>query len=210
MHLMPCEYVSRIFFIILFALAAPAQADVYAYADADGVTHYTNAPDSSTPGGGLYQRISSLLEEAGKNNNRARAPAVRGNVATFAPHIEHAAGEAGVDAALVHAVITAESGYNPAALSRAGAQGLMQLMPGTAERYAVKDAFDPKQNIRGGTRYLRDLLDMFDNNVELAVAAYNAGENAVIRHGRKIPPYRETQAYVPKVMRLYDKYRALL
>jgi soluble lytic murein transglycosylase-like protein len=206
---MPCESVPRIFFILLVVLAAPAQADVYAYAGTDGVAHYTNAPDTSAPGGGLYQRISSLLEESGKNN-RAHAPAVKGNVAAFASHIEQAAGEAGIDAALVHAVITAESGYNPAAVSRTGAQGLMQLMPGTAKRYAVKDAFDPKQNIRGGTRYLRDLLDMFDNNVELAVAAYNAGENAVIRHGRKIPPYRETQAYVPKVMRLYDKYRALL
>jgi soluble lytic murein transglycosylase-like protein len=206
---MPCESVPRIFFILLVALAAPAQADVYAYADADGVAHYTNAPDTSAPGGGLYQRISSLLEESGKNN-RAKARPLKGNVATFAPHIEQAAGEAGIDAALVHAVITAESGYNPAAVSRTGAQGLMQLMPGTARRYAVKNAFDPKQNIRGGTRYLRDLLDMFDNNVELAVAAYNAGENAVIRHGRKIPPYRETQAYVPKVMRLYSQYSAQL
>jgi soluble lytic murein transglycosylase-like protein len=201
--------VSRATLIILAALSAPVQADVYAYADVKGVEHYTNTPDIGVPGGGLYQRISSLLVESGKNN-RARAPAVGGNVATFAPHIEQAAGEAGIDAALVHAVITAESGYNPAAISRTGAQGLMQLMPGTAKRYAVKDAFDPKQNIRGGTRYLRDLLAMFDNNIELALAAYNAGENAVIRHGRKIPPYRETQAYVPKVMRLYSQYSALL
>jgi len=201
--------VPRIFFIILVVLAAPVQADVYAYADADGVAHYTNAPDANAPGNSLYQRISSLLVESGKNN-RAHAPVVKGNVAAFAQHIEQAADEAGIDAALVHAVITAESGYNPAALSRTGAQGLMQLMPGTARRYAVKDAFDPMQNIRGGTRYLRDLLDMFDNNTELAVAAYNAGENAVIRYGRKIPPYRETQAYVPKVMRLYNKYSALL
>jgi len=205
---MSCDTVPRISFIILIALAGPVQADVYAYAGTDGVAHYTNAPDTGAPGGGLYQRISSLLVETGKNN-RARAPAVGGNVAAFAQHIEQAADEAGVDAALVHAVITAESGYNPAASSRAGAQGLMQLMPGTAKRYAVKDAFDPMQNIRGGTRYLRDLLDMFDNNTELAVAAYNAGENAVIRHGRKIPPYRETQAYVPKVMRLYNQYAAL-
>lgn len=206
---MPYKSVPRILFIVLLALATSAQADVYAYAGADGVVHYTNAPDIRAPEGALYQRISSLLEEVGKNN-RAHAPAVRGNVATFAPHIEQAAGEAGIDAALVHAVITAESGYNPAAVSRTGAQGLMQLMPGTAKRYSVKDAFDPKQNIRGGTRYLRDLLDMFDNNTELALAAYNAGENAVIRHGRKIPPYRETQAYVPKVMRLYSQYNAQL
>lgn len=194
----------RIFFITLVVLTFPAHADVYAHVDANGVEHYTNAPE-----GDKYQRISSLMEEAGASN-RANALPLKGNVAAFAPDIERAADEVGIDAALVHAVITAESGYNPAAISKAGAQGLMQLMPGTAKRYAVKDAFDPKQNIRGGTRYLRDLLDMFNNNIELAVAAYNAGENAVIRHGRKIPPYRETQAYVPKVMRLYNKYSALL
>ena len=199
--------VSRATLIILAALSAPVQADVYAYADVKGVEHYTNTPDVGVPGGGLYQRISSLLVESGQN--RAHVPAVKGNVTAFARHIEQAAGEAGIDAALVHAVITAESGYNPTAVSRAGAQGLMQLMPGTAKRYSVKNAFDPQQNIRGGTLYLRDLLKMFDNDIELAVAAYNAGENAVIRHGRKIPPYRETQAYVPKVMSLYNRYAAL-
>ena len=191
-------------FIILAALAAPVQADVFAYTDAGGVEHYTNAPENNQ-----YQRLSSLTDVEG-GGNRAGALVVKGNAAAYAPHIERVADEVGIDAALVHAVITAESGYNPRAISRTGAQGLMQLMPGTAKRYAVKDAFDPKQNIRGGTRYLRDLLVMFDNNVELAVAAYNAGENAVIRYGRKIPPYRETQAYVPKVMRLYNKYRAVL
>jgi len=192
------------FAILLLALTAQARADVYVFTDADKVAHYTN-----TPGHDHYQRLSALMEVEG-SHNRAGAAVVKGNAAVYAPQIEQAAGEAGIDAALVHAVITAESGYNPAALSRTGAQGLMQLMPDTAKRYAVKDAFDPEQNIRGGTRYLRDLLDMFDNNLKLAVAAYNAGENAVIRHGRKIPPYRETQAYVPKVLRLYDKYRALL
>ncbi len=196
--------VSRLFFIMLIALTAQARADVYVYTDAEEVTHYTN-----TPGHDHYLRLSALMEVEG-SHNRAGAAVVKGNAAVYAPQIEQAADEVGIDAALVHAVITAESGYNPAALSRTGAQGLMQLMPETAKRYAVKDAFDPKQNILGGTRYLRDLLDLFDNNIELAVAAYNAGENAVIRHGRKIPPYRETQAYVPKVMRLYNKYSALL
>lgn len=183
--------------------AAPVHADVYAYVDERGVEHFTNTPDDTR-----FQRLSSLMEEYGAKN-RAGAEALKGNVAVYAPHIEQAASEAGVDAALVHAVITAESGYNPTAVSRAGAQGLMQLMPATAARYAVRDAFDPRQNISGGTRYLRDLLQMFDNNVELAVAAYNAGENAVERHGRRIPPYRETQAYVPKVLALYRKYRTL-
>ncbi len=195
---------SRTVVILLLALTAPARADVYVYTDADEVVHYTNKPSHDH-----YQRLSALMEVEG-SHNRAGAPVVKGNAAVYAPQIEQAAVEAGIDAALVHAVITAESGYNPAAVSRTGAQGLMQLMPETAERYAVKDAFDPEQNIRGGTRYLRDLLDMFDNNLKLAIAAYNAGENAVMRHGKKIPPYRETQAYVPKVLRLYEKYRVLL
>jgi soluble lytic murein transglycosylase-like protein len=200
----PGRTVSRILPILLLALTAQARADVYVYTDADEVTHYTNTPDHDH-----YLRLSALMEVEGIHN-RAGAAVVKGNAAVYATQIEEAAGEAGIDAALVHAVITAESGYNPAAVSRTGAQGLMQLMPETAKRYAVKDVFDPKQNIRGGTRYLRDLLEMFDNNLKLAVAAYNAGENAVIRYGKKIPPYRETQAYVPKVLRLYEKYRALL
>jgi soluble lytic murein transglycosylase-like protein len=202
------QAVPRVILIVLAALSAPAQADVYAYTGVNGVEHYTNAPDTRAPGSGLYQRISSLLVESGKN--RAHTPVARDNVSVYAQDIEQVANEIGVDAALVHAVITAESGYNPNAVSRAGAQGLMQLMPATAKRYAVRNVLDPQQNIRGGTRYLRDLLDMFDNNLELAIAAYNAGENAVIRYGMKIPPYRETQAYVPKVLRLHDKYAALM
>ena len=113
----------------------------------------------------------------------------------------------GVDPALVHAVILAESQYNADAISRRGAIGLMQLMPDTAERYKVSDAFDANQNIRGGAQYLRDLIKTFDGDLELAVAAYNAGEGAVMRSGRKIPPYPETVAYVPKVMAFYRKYQ---
>jgi soluble lytic murein transglycosylase-like protein len=113
----------------------------------------------------------------------------------------------GVDEALIRAVIQAESGFRPTALSPKGAMGLMQLMPTTARRYGVVNPYDPVQNIDGGTRYLRDLLHMFDNDLELVVAAYNAGENAVIRHGRRIPPYSETQVYVPKVVAIYEKLR---
>ena len=112
-----------------------------------------------------------------------------------------------MDPALIHAVIAVESGYNPSARSSAGAVGLMQLMPGTAKRYGVKNRLDPAQNIHGGARYLRDLQVMFDNNLQLVLAAYNAGEEAVRKYGRRIPPYRETAAYVPKVMQLYRKYR---
>jgi soluble lytic murein transglycosylase-like protein len=103
-------------------------------------------------------------------------------------------------------VITVESGYNPSAVSRAGAVGLMQLMPETAKRYNVTNRHDPEQNIHAGAQYLSDLLRMFDNNLQLAIAAYNAGEQAVMKYGNRIPPYRETLAYVPKVMSFYKRY----
>ena len=102
-------------------------------------------------------------------------------------------------------MVRAESAYRSDAVSSKGAVGLMQLMPGTAERYGVTDRRDPAQNLRGGTEYLRDLLQMFDNDLQLALAAYNAGENAVIKYGNQIPPYNETQNYVRKVIRFYQK-----
>lgn len=110
--------------------------------------------------------------------------------------------------ALLHAVITAESSYREDALSKAGAMGLMQLMPATAARYGVDNAWNASQNIAGGSRYLRDLLDLFDGDLSLALAAYNAGENAVQSYGNKIPPYPETQNYVKKVMQYLAKYRS--
>ncbi|MFZ5485355.1 MAG: transglycosylase SLT domain-containing protein [Pseudomonadota bacterium] len=186
--------------LFIACLAGPAMADVFLHVGEDGVLHYSNQAAAGAT------RISELMVELAPDN-RVKAPPNIAGVALYSPHIEAAAIEYKVEPALVHAVITAESGYNASAVSRAGAQGLMQLMPQTAARYDVSDAFDPEQNIRGGVRYLSDLLKLFDNDYRLAVAAYNAGENAVLRHGRKIPPYRETQAYVPKVLRLYEKYR---
>jgi soluble lytic murein transglycosylase-like protein len=114
----------------------------------------------------------------------------------------------GLESALLHAVISVESRYNPKAKSRKGAAGLMQLMPGTAKRYGVTDRFDPLQNLEGGARYLRDLLRMFDNNVSLTLAAYNAGEHAVAKYGNRVPPYRETRDYVPRVLDFYRQYQA--
>ncbi|SVC93597.1 uncharacterized protein METZ01_LOCUS346451, partial [marine metagenome] len=108
---------------------------------------------------------------------------------------------------LLHAVITVESWYNPNAVSRAGAIGLMQLMPETAKRYGVNNRRDVKENIDGGSRYLSDLLIMFNNNIRLALAAYNAGENAVKKYKNEIPPYKETQDYVRKVLKYYKKYQ---
>ncbi len=113
----------------------------------------------------------------------------------------------GMESALLHAVISVESRYNPKAVSNKGAAGLMQLMPQTAKRYGVADAFDPLQNLNGGARYLRDLLRLFNNNTSLALAAYNAGEHAVMKHGNRIPPYRETLNYVPRVLDFYQRYQ---
>jgi len=128
--------------------------------------------------------------------------------ARFDQVVEQTALSYGLEGALLHAVISVESGYNPAAVSRKGASGLMQLMPKTALRYGVADILDPAQNIQGGARYLRDLLKLFNSDLELVIAAYNAGEHAVARYGNQIPPYRETVAYVPRVMAYYQKYQA--
>lgn len=123
--------------------------------------------------------------------------------AMIEPLVEQVAQTYGVESALLHAVIHVESSYDPNALSSQGAQGLMQLMPGTARRYAVADAFDPEQNLHGGARYLRDLLGIFHNDLRLVLAAYNAGENAVIRNGYRVPPLKQTLAYVSRVLQLY-------
>jgi soluble lytic murein transglycosylase-like protein len=128
------------------------------------------------------------------------AALLAGRVAQYRDLVATAAKEATVDARLLHAVIAVESGYNPLAVSAKGAVGLMQLMPDTAKRYGIRDARDPSQNLQAGARYLRDLLKLFNNDLNLTLAAYNAGENAVLRNGSRIPAYRETVAYVPRVL----------
>jgi soluble lytic murein transglycosylase-like protein len=136
------------------------------------------------------------------------APAVAKIDAPYARIVETASRAHGVEERLVHALIWAESSYDPKAVSPSGAEGLMQLMPATAKRYGVRDAFDPKQNIDGGVKHLRELLDQFDGDLELVVAAYNAGANAVVRAGNRIPPYPQTEAYVPKVIAYYHRLEA--
>lgn len=125
----------------------------------------------------------------------------------FTSMIQRVAAAAKVDVHLIHAVIQAESAYNPKARSPAGAIGLMQLMPATAKRYGVANIWDPEQNITGGVQYLRDLLELFDDDLRLAVAAYNAGEGAVLKYGNKIPPYRETREYVRRVIKNFNTLR---
>ena len=135
-----------------------------------------------------------------------KAPVIPTHLADrpYAVQIDKAARQASLDPALVHAVIHVESGYNPAARSPKGAIGLMQLLPETAARYGVADpARTPEANLRAGTRYLSDLMSLFEGRLDLALAAYNAGENAVLRYGLRIPPYRETREYVPAVLSWY-------
>lgn len=171
-----------------------AHAEIYGFVDGDRVSVVIS---DTPPADGRYVLF--------KKDPPVQAAAVEPG--RYSSHILAAAKETRVDPALIHAVISVESGYNPSARSSAGAVGLMQLMPGTAKRYGVKNRLDPAQSIHGGARYLRDLQDMFDDNLQLVLAAYNAGEHAVMKYGNRIPPYRETAAYVPKVLRLYRKYR---
>ena len=192
--------------LLVSALSAGiAHADIFRYVDADGTVHFTNVPNDS--------RYKVYLKEKKRPNpvTDTLASEIRHydpkDRARYAKHIQDAARINKLEPALIHAVISAESGYNPFARSAKGAAGLMQLMPATAKRYGVTNRLDPAQNIQGGARYLRDLVRMFNNDLHLAVAAYNAGENAVVKYGNRIPPYSETMTYVPRVMTYYKKYR---
>ena len=188
--------------ILLLAVAAAprlALADVYSFTDTDGIAHFSNVPIDSR-----YQLLITSTD--------AVVAATKGHAidwlarsAQYDGVISGAAKAATIQSALVRAVIVVESGFNPRAVSKKGAIGLMQLQPATAKRYGVKNIYDPEQNVRAGAHYLSDLLTRFDSNLELALAAYNAGEEAVERYGRHVPPFRETMSYVPSVMRVYQR-----
>lgn len=189
-------------FLLIITLLSPALsiADIYKYEDSDGVLHFTDAPSD--------RRFKIFMRDIQKDNRLrtnfgfGRIPR---NPAEFDHIINSCATEFGVDRSLVKAVIHAESGYNPNAVSSKGAAGLMQLMPGTAQELKVADSFNPSDNIRGGVRYLRFLLDTFKGNVTLALAAYNAGLSKVAKHGG-VPPYEETRNYVSKVLNYQKNY----
>ena len=192
--------------LLLAANAEAASGDIFAFTDGAGVTHYTNVPID-----GRYRLVAAAPPEA---SVVASPVAARREIdwaaraGTYNHMIDRAAKKSALQPALLRAVIAIESAFNPRAVSSAGAQGLMQLHPDTARRYGVGDSFDPEQNVGGGARYLSDLMHRYHNNLELVLAAYNAGEQAVDRFGRQIPPFRETQAYVPAVLRLYRQFLA--
>jgi soluble lytic murein transglycosylase-like protein len=180
---------------LVASTAVPAQADVYAWRDKTG-----RLVVSDRPGGPGTQTTTYAVRGSDAVVTTRPEEAVgyaRANLHAIADR--HAADHS-LSPALVRAVIQAESAWNVRAVSPKGAVGLMQLMPATATELGVNDPFDPVQNIRGGVKYLRFLLDRYDGNFELALAAYNAGPGAVDRYGRKVPPYRETQAYVRKIV----------
>ena len=192
---------------VAVSVSAPAFADIFSFKDEKGVVHFTNIS-------GLDSRYKLVRKEDGSpispsSNYAAKVfmPSQE-DIQKYANIIQTASKAYGVEPSLVHAVISAESSYNQYAVSRTGAMGLMQLMPDTARRYGVQNMMDPTENIHGGVRYLRDLLAMFKGRVDLAIAAYNAGENAVIRYGHKIPPYAETRTYVPRVLGFYRNFQS--
>ena len=176
--------------LLLAGLPAVASAQIYSWRDGDGTLVL-----STTPRAGATQTFAVSNASAGIRTTRA--PQAR-RAHQFEPLIATYASQHNVRADLVRAVIQAESAFNPLARSHKGAMGLMQLMPATAAELGVRDPYDPEQNIRGGVAYLRSLLDQYSHNEELALAAYNAGPNAVNRYGA-VPPYRETRNYIARI-----------
>ena len=185
-------------------LTAQAQGSIFSYVDASGVRHLSNVDEDRPIPGPIADAGAARRAEEDTTAAGLRPERQSGYVAV----IERAAARHGIDAALLHAVIAVESAFNPNAVSGRGAGGLMQLTPETARRYGVANVFDPADNVRAGAQYLTELLKLFDNDLSLTLAAYNAGEGAVLKYGRLIPPFRETVAYVPKVIAAYEKYRS--
>jgi len=186
--------------LAVWVQSSDAHADIYRYVDKDGVIHFSNV----TKRGKLIAKAKSRSKTAAGAPSASSAPAKTPD--EYDAYIREAASLYQIPEALVRAVIRVESNFDARAISRANAQGLMQLIPATAERMLVTDPFDARQNVLGGTRYLRVLANLFNGNLQLTLAAYNAGEGAVIKYNG-IPPYEETQAYVTKVLEYYNIYR---
>jgi soluble lytic murein transglycosylase-like protein len=187
--------------LVLVACPAAARADIYSYTDEEGVRHFTNV---QAPGKRFKLYLRTYRPPAPRPAGAVDDPA---RYSRFDDTIREASRLYLIPEPLIRAVIKVESNYFPTAVSAVGAQGLMQLMPGTARRMAVRDSFDPRQNILGGTRYLRWLANMFNGDIVLTIAGYNAGEGAILRYNG-IPPFPETQGYVQRVLRYYYSFKA--
>ena len=183
--------------LVLVAASAGAATRIYTYVDGEGVKHFTDTPDNNRYR--LLVLSSRDLTESGEHYS----PTLLARAAQYDAIIERAAAAATLEPNLLRAIIVVESGFDSRALSRRGAVGLMQLLPTTASRFGVYNLYDPRENVHAGARYLKFLMDRFGHDVRLALAAYNAGEEAVSRNGGRIPPFAETMAYVPKVLRVY-------
>ncbi len=191
-----CISISAAVIAVLLASSA-VHADFYKYVDKDGVMHITNVPVSS--------KYTWMMRERRQYRANGGGASTGGGIVSFDNLIYVISQRHGVDPPLVKAIVKAESDFDSFAVSRAGAKGLMQLMPETARSLGVKDIYDPEENVEGGTRYLSRLLKLFNGEVPMAIAAYNAGETAVLKYGA-IPPYSETQQYVKRVLYYYDYY----
>jgi hypothetical protein len=191
------KHITVIAWLALCAVGAsrPAQAQIHTHRDANGILVLSNDPRDGV-------RRTAILSPL---STRSGTPLLLSLNSTFDPLIWEHSRQQGVRADLVRAVIQVESAFNPLAISPKGAMGLMQLMPATAARFGVINAFNPAENIPAGVKYLKQLLLRYDNNEELALAAYNAGPLAVDRHGSQIPPYKETQDYVRRISALQGR-----
>jgi soluble lytic murein transglycosylase-like protein len=179
--------------IALIGLASPAEAQIYSWRDPDGRLVLSNTRPHNA------DSVQSYAVPDAEGVRTTRNTTAVDRAATYEDMIVEHSRLNGVRPSLVRAVVQVESGFNPRAYSPKGAMGLMQLMPATAREFGVRNPFNPEDNVRGGVAYLKQLLDRYDNNEQLALAAYNAGPAAVDKHGQSIPPYRETRDYVSKV-----------
>lgn len=210
MNTMNLKFVSLTITIAVFSaiFTASALATIYTFVDGDGVVHFSNVPTDPQYEPVVREKRPRLSASTG--DSRVLIPAAAGawdpDPDYYDEMIRQAANRYHVDPRLVKSVIRAESNFNYLAVSRRGALGLMQLMPGTADDMQVFDPFDPEDNITGGTRYLRKMLGLFNGNVRLALAAYNAGPNKIIELGR-VPQYKETINYIRKVQYFYKEYK---
>ena len=196
--------IGNILIILILGMgwSMPVGADIYKYVDKHGRVTLTDKPGNKN-----YKLLVKTWKGWEEKKSRIALQDFDKNQKKYMSTINFIAREHQLPKALLHAVIAAESAYDPDAISKTGAVGLMQLMPATARRYGVRDRRNPSANIIGGTLYLKDLLKMFNNDLVLALAAYNSGENTVKQFGNKIPPYEETQHYIKKVITFYKTYQ---